>query len=509
MSPFGEKIIDRDRLVVDKRKFLRRPPSFKKPPQLVGARNPYAIYRAIHHENPFPDKTPQEVRDILDGSIWKKLDYNHLFDPRWGSCLFCQKMIDATRLHHDVIYAPGDSSDFDLNSDQKSKPSSETPSIDVMDGTPTFSGCSENLLHAIWDFKSQTDPENPASLFWPWFKDASGSFPEEVSQAFDDPVQGPVLDCYFLAPLSSIAWHYALYPNADSSRKIVSDPAKQIPFWANDGTKISIGGNQSVAPGTDYKIVHTDYSLPTDTRHIPVGATSVGESWVPFYEKAFARYLEDTGKMIPPSSDNRYPDICRIPCGNPGETLRALLQKPSSSLKAHNMENKTLDSNERNPITVFNVIKALCETGLFLPGKSLKTKYPTIARTNCTGDPDVTGNPTPPPCAAPKGSGVDYTDDLIVASHSYSVLGIHKESTGNYVILRNPYGENWGFILGQQNYTIAAGPLVFNSIKVGVKAYTRELFVDQNGSRTPKGGVFALKIEDFVKYFAEVNWIVM
>lgn len=284
----------------------------------------------------------------------------------------------------------------------------------------------------------------------------------------------------------------------------------QIPFLTSNGTKISVGGRPSVAPGTDYKIVNTDYSLPFDSASNPLGAHSAGgrESWVPFYEKAFARYLEDTGKMVP-SSDNTKLAICKIPCGNPGETLCTLLQKPLSSLKSHNMENKALDSTQRNPDNFLNVIKSLCKRFPLISGKSLKTIQPVIARTNCTGDPDVTGETDPPLCAAPKGSGVNYTDDLIVASHAYSVLGIHCEGTGKYVIMRNPYGQNWGFKLGTQKYNLAMGPLFFNSVKVGTVPYKPKLFMDLNGFKTPKAGVFALNINDFVKYFAEINWIEM
>lgn len=508
MSPRGEKIIDRDVLVGPKEELLRPRPLIKRRLQIVGARNPYAVYRARRHKNPFSDMTPLAAREALYGLGESKLDYSRLFDPRWGSCLFCQKTIDITRVKHVTIEANRDSV---VGSEQKSESSSETsPDESLVGGPGNIYDCEQNLGKASWILQNKINSHDPASFIWPWFDydfDPNyTSYPDKLSPAFDDAFQGPIPDCYLLAALSSMAWYCAVNKKP---AKIVTDPGSPISFLTTDNRTISVISSQTVGD------VLTDYSLPVDTsqpRSVSVGAkTKTGQaSWVPYYEKAFARYLEYTGKIVPPSPDPNHPDICRIPCGDAGETLRALMKKSVGYLKAWNFVGP-LGSASRNPEAVWAQLRNNCESPLIEGAgwNAWKTKYPSVAWTCCTGDPVVTGNPYPPLCAAPSGSRVDYVDDLILASHAYSLLGIHKLSaTKMYVILRNPYNENWGFIYGKTAYSLSDGPLVFYSIKAGGIQYTRPLFEDHLGSLLPIRGVFALKLEDFVNYFASFNWVV-
>lgn len=532
MSPLRKMIVDRELLVEIKGKFPEKVRPVRRSFLPVGVRNPYAVFKAVTKTNPpFREMTPEEVQEKLANTIGHKLEYHQLFDPRWGSCLFCQKTIDAVRPEHVVIEAKADSVIYsDVNSYQSEETPESGSGTQTAGATPQpFADCAYKLAHSTWTVKSQTDPEDPKSMIFRWFdKNTSGNFPDKISPAYDEIAQGPIPDCYFLAALSSLAWFYALYPSANPSGKIVADPVNQIPFWAADSTKVSVGGNNSTAPGTDYRFVHTDYTLPLDSGGIPAGALSEPSvvSWVAFYEKAFVRYLEYIQKITPPSSDNRYPNICRIPCGSSGETLRALCQVSSGNLSYHDTTtrkkpNEAPVATAWNTTTVWETIKTCtCETGVFIAGKSLKTKCPVVAETYCTGDPTLPpGIPNPPICAAPAGSGVAYTDDLIVASHAYSLLGIHKgKDSKSYVLLRNPYGENWGFLFGQQSYGLlgqsaADMQLEFTSIKVGIIPYKRALFKertlpDGTVNKTPIGGVFGLLLDDFVKYFRCIYWVV-
>ncbi|PKL70512.1 MAG: hypothetical protein CVV30_03935 [Methanomicrobiales archaeon HGW-Methanomicrobiales-1] len=494
----------------------------KKHPQLVGERNPFAVYRIIHNIHPihhtksgplshldpvvklFSEMTFEEVRNCLTGLANSDLTYDQLFDPRWGSCLFCQKTIDAVRMKHIHVEANPDT----IVPDQKSKSSSETYSTNALvGGPPDYLKCTQNLANATWELKDRTKPNDPASLPWNWMTPIPNPIYYDclamIPPWYGDPYQGDVLDCYLLAALSSIAWYYAANKPV-TKNKIDADPTMAIKFLKTDNTPIQVVSNQVL--GT----VVTDYSLPLDPQSLPVGAkTKTGVSWVPFYEKAFTRYLETIGTIVPPS-DPYHPDICRIPCGDAGETLRALMNRNTNYLKIHDMKGKPIGSDERDPIKVWTKLKGICETltiSKTAQWNAWKAKYPAVAWTNCTRDPDLYQDPPPhPDCAAPHGSGVEYVSDPITASHAYSLMGLHMLNSVQYVIFRDPWGESYGYDPEQTAYSLSPGPLIFYSIldTAGVR-YSPTIF---DGQQRPLNGVFALKIEDFVKFFAAFSWVI-
>lgn len=504
MPPVIKKILDRDVLGKPMEKILHPRLTLKKPLINVGARNPYAVYRARRHNVDFSLMTPDQARQELYGLGDSKLEYTQLFDPRWGSCLFCEKTIEITRIHPVTIEANRDSV---VDPTHQQATSSEQASGESLVGGPgDITVCENNLGNATWIPRNGSNNHASASLYRPWFDypfdPAYPSYPDRLSPAFDDSYQGQIPDCYLLAALSSIAWYCAV--NKIVPSKIVTNPDNTVSFLTTDNKTIEITPS---GLGT----VPTDYSIPIDASQppVPVGAkTKTGNaSWVPYYEKAFARYLEYTGKIVPASPYPDHPYICRIPCGDAGETLRALMKKSTAALTTYKFTGD-LGSASRNPETVWAKLKSICETPWLesTDYNAWKTKYPAVASTNCTGDPNVTGNPNPPLCAAPRGSGVNYVDDLILASHAYSLLGIHKvkDRAPRYVILRNPFNENWGFIYGSTAYGLSDGPLVFYSIKVNNIRYNRPLFEN----KLPIRGVFALKLEDFVNYFAGFSWVI-
>jgi hypothetical protein len=150
---------------------------------------------------------------------------------------------------------------------------------------------------------------------------------------------------------------------------------------------------------------------------------------------------------------------------------------------------------------------------------STKTKYPAVAITNCTQDPMEDPVQTNPPiCAAPAGSGIVYDNELLVANHSYSLLGIHEEVirdfTIPYVILRNPYGTNWGFTMDSvPDWTLKdQGTLDFHVVPPENDPYDVhwDLFVtNAAGARTPNCGVFAMHLTKFKFYFGAFGWVVI
>jgi hypothetical protein len=505
----------------------------RRKPSSIGARNPYAVYRARYGNNPFPAMTPEEARHQLLALDEKQLEFNRLFDPCWGSCLFCQKTIETVRPRSVHIEANRDSV-FRPTGSHGADPSEDSRSSSPVGLPGNYLDCQQRFSSSAWLLSNPALPTDPASIYWPWFNTnkpnsptLTGFYPDQVSPSFVDPSQGPIPDCYFLASLCSIAWYGATY------RKIIlsKSPSADIGFLDTTKGLVQVSGSKNVGK------VPTDFSLVIDsaTPHpVPVGArTPDGDwSWVPYYEKAFARYLEFTGKLSPPSPNPDNPEICRIPCGYAGETLRALMQKNLTALKIHNMEGEPLGSTKRDPVNVWKELKKICETDVLNissanPGtpNAWKMKYPVVAWTNCSGDPNITN--TPAVCAAPRGSLVEYNDDLMCASHAYSLLGLHKNFYGtdeeDFVILRNPWGESWGFEYGQTRYSLSGRPnpdgsvpdthLVFGSITDKNSTPYRirlfyESFIEEQSVMRPENGIFALKKENFVNYFAGFSWVI-
>jgi hypothetical protein len=203
------------------------------------------------------------------------------------------------------------------------------------------------------------------------------------------------------------------------------------------------------------------------------------------------------------------------------------MQKPAALLYRYIMNPDIPGCRPNNAGAVWNYLQSnVVESRPLSRGNnSRKTCVPAIARTYPTGDP---------------ARGVVF-DELIVGAHSYSLLGIVQDSNNNitsnkYIILRNPYGtDNFGCDYGQQfdaagapKYNLlgnvgtdplpAAGPkaidyqLLFPSIKVSNVPYKPYLWIKKitNTGNTvvmPNDGMFALHINDFVKYFSEFAFV--
>ena len=501
----------------------------------IGARNPYAMYRSVYHVDPFTPHheggmvapllhiDPTQAREFLgrlcmEEGCW--LPYEKLFDPKYGSCLFCKETIREVRrkkrnILASILFFKSDSEpDNDHGSSQADNLVGGVKGICVIDHwEPSHddqhtSYDSPNILNKWMD-----DPKTPKRK-------------PDIHPTYDDPQQGPIVDCYFIAALSSIAWYFGTNTATNFAGEIVSDPdylTKPINFLQAPLGLLSVLHSVSGAainPAAGASPIRTDYSLPKAYDNSFAGAKAIsGESsWVSYYEKAFARYLETIGKMAP-SANPHEPDICRIPCGDPGETLRTLMLKEPALLKAYVIDpSKTT---EVNAGLVWNELRDhVIEDERTKANSSLITIVPAVARTHTT---------------AP--SGIEYDDELIVAAHAYSLLGIAcgaNKKTDQYVILRNPYGQNPGFsygsqykngspkynLLGNVGYPIPPAPnpqptdfeIKFINLENSTGAiYSFKPWITET---TPAGpvilpnkGRFALHINDFVKYFSEFDYV--
>jgi len=347
-----------------------------------------------------------------------------------------------------------------------------------------------------------------------WFSTTPKSNLGNDDPDFNNPVQGAILDCYLIAVLSSIAWIHD--DTTNPAGQINTSITKNVYFY--DGSTIfCIGPKATSTSCTEFIPISTD--LPIDATGKPACAISseytsaLKEIWPSFYEKAYARYRLRKGHINnweydhskTPSYDD-HPDIPKLPEGDPFATLTLLTNIPC--IKYDMMYDPA--HCPRDAGTIWTKLKSICQVATSNTN-SQKIKYPAVAITNCTKDPTVPPTLTPPypSCAAPAGSNVVYNDALLVANHSYSLLGIYTNPTTKkqYVILRNPCGDIWGFDSTSITYRLADDTLSFRVPSPTAYSFNWTLFKVVSGVKIPNCGVFAIQCEDFAQWFGAFGWI--
>jgi hypothetical protein len=372
-----------------------------------------------------------------------KLKFEHLFDPVYRSQLFCYG--DDRRGH--VI---------------KNKPESR-------DHLKTQAGSvveCENLDIGLGCPKDPTGQPAPVS-------DQNKPF------LVDDPIQGAVPDCWIIAALSSLAW---VYPFPIST--------------CGDFGWIFLGNPET-----------WDYSETAPTSDLPMngdklaGAKSSDSSvtWPAQYELAMARFLGSYGEDDPKS-------ICRIPPGDPQFALACLMFGSYDQNCRVTLNPNSVTNLANNGVITDRMKSLFVQAGLNHHGFSWITQYPTVAWTYCSGDTKlvlpVSFHNNPIGIAS---GGVQYEDDILVANHSYSLLGLCADKSDKlYVVLRNPYG--WDSIYGPARYNLnTSAKLQLNpNDPSSIQQIT---YTDSANNTCIRHGVFALDIDDFVKYFAGFGWV--
>jgi hypothetical protein len=308
---------------------------------------------------------------------------------------------------------------------------------------------------------------------------------------YDAPRQGAADDCWFIAALSSIAWVLPDLLTADNSCGIfILDPN---------------------GPPAGQGSLDDAYLYPSDDLPLPPGAGSTSSSywwsaskyserWVAMMEKAFAmRYLD---------VNNDHPNVCSLPKGSPQFALYVLMgdtnwnmfwnRTPSLSTGA-----TVWKDNNGNPIDAYGKLSANCNSPTGTAFK--KTLFPTVA---------FTWDSALAPAPKLQNNGpLQYNTDLLVACHSYSVLGVYTEGGKNFVVLRNPWGLTAGVtytnrtnLFGFTNgVSLAAGPLPNFAKRNGVY-YNLSLWTSTTASGQLMDGIFALDASIFARYFHGFSW---
>jgi hypothetical protein len=312
--------------------------------------------------------------------------------------------------------------------------------------------------------------------------------------AFDDPQQGPAPDCYYLATLGSLALKGKINPIcAETGYLAIYSPNLDKTYWSFGKKRVS-----------DFRVKPMNYcqitwQLPLTKTVEPAGAKSKQSNvmWVPFYEKAYACYLEAVreGKFV---SDT--PDLRIIPEGDADTAFKLLTgTKPITFLTKNNTK------------TTLELLRQMCPVVSNVPSQIISS--PAVAFTYSESDPEITKNLNPAIDSAP--SGVVYetpdgrADELVSKKHSYSLIGLHtlnrgKDDEKNFVILRNPYGFNIELSTISKNYKL----LDYSTLTFGTFTYPPK---PADGSDPPTvnvyNGVFGIEVGDFAKWFMGFRYI--
>lgn len=223
-------------------------------------------------------------------------------------------------------------------------------------------------------------PWKPANI--DWFD--MGDYFEDLNE-FNDPIQGALGDCYYIAALSSVVWARP-YTIVNMIRPgTESNPIHRVVFY-KDGT-------------TPQSLEVTENVPVTKTTHNWIYARSLDatEVWPAVMEKAYAKWRTGNTTDFP-----EYPPIAG------GDPVMACAQLIKGARTYYSNPSKTAAQ-------IITLVRANSLTK--------RTVNPMVAWTYGT-----------PP------TGVNYTAAKIAGNHAYSVLGWEYHNSTYYVVLRNPWG---------------------------------------------------------------------
>ena len=260
---------------------------------------------------------------------------------------------------------------------------------------------------------------------------------------FSDPIQGAVGDCYLIAALSAVAWARTYVIAHRTWRDQSQREIDMVLFNQNN----------------DWIKIAVSEKLPLRTpgnSFIYARSQDRGELWPAIYEKAYAKWKTND------NSDT--PNILAIAGG---DMVRATDELMGGTRYYYATRSLTADS---------------LWTKVRQNSISRKTFNPMTAWTYSSGQ------------SSP--DHVNYNSANIVANHAYTVLGWDYRNAQKYIILRNPWGQTESRV-GVDNGHWAAwdapyygGPGKWISVNLPLN-----------------DGVFALRMDEFKKYFAGLGLV--
>ncbi len=240
------------------------------------------------------------------------------------------------------------------------------------------------LNSAVVRAAGSNTPWTPADKDWV----DMGDYFEDVAE-LNDPVQGALGDCYFIAAMSSVAWArpYAIInmirPSGWGNEE---QPIHKVNFF-KDGA----GSAQSVEVSEAVPVTKPSHNW------VYARSLDVGETWPAIMEKAYAKWRTSNSTDFP-----NYPTIAG------GDPVMASAQIISGARTYVGHNGKTGD-----------------DLWTFVRSHSLskRTVNPMVAWTY-----------------GAQPAGTNYASAKVVANHAYSILGWEYMNNEKYIVLRNPWG---------------------------------------------------------------------
>ena len=232
--------------------------------------------------------------------------------------------------------------------------------------------------------ESNSEPWQPANIEWV----DKGDFYEDVGE-INDPIQGAIGNCYFIAAMSSVAWSrpYAIANFARPSSWGDDDsPVHRVTFYKDgrgDGETIEVSERVPVVKGSH----HWRYARSRD----------LGEVWPAVLEKAFSKWKT--------ANTTDFPDYGPTAGGDAVMACAQLVRG-----ERHYRGNRDHSASD-----LYRFVRSNSA------GK--RTFNPMVAWTPGSAPPEL-----------------DFGAARVVANHAYSILGWEWRDNTPYLVLRNPWG---------------------------------------------------------------------
>jgi hypothetical protein len=256
---------------------------------MIGARNPYALAELAMGRTINWDRVGN-TRQVLEAALGRS--YEELFDPHFGGPVFAGLGFDGKQVSRDEKQPVGAARTTDEHLEALRRVLPDQVKLPV---SP------EGLRpapHAV----------TPSLQLFPTvvWRDP-GHFFTDAAQPLDV-IQGAAADCYFVAPLSSVAWSHP-FAIAQRTRPIAADgtfatghAVDMIPYWVS-------------GRWTQYQVTELLPMQNPSGAYIYARADDLGEIWPCVYEKAYAQLRSGSAADQPNMASLDYGD-----CSGPQPT---------------------------------------------------------------------------------------------------------------------------------------------------------------------------------------------
>lgn len=411
---------------------------------LGGAINPYALTEAVIGKRVDWERLDRPL-ELVERTLG--LPASQLFNPGKGSPVFALQK---------AVQQPGG-----VVAMAKATHSATERKRMMLDVSPSLNPA---LREKLADLLVPADPTLTETEYPNATWSDPGDFFEEGTE-FGDPVQGAVGDCWLIAALSSVAWSrpYAILQRTRATGPNSEQFVDAVTFGVAPGSTKTFEVTENVP-------VHNGSGKPVFAR-----SSEAGEIWPAVYEKAYARLRS--------GNTTDKPDIKTLHGGNCVDACVKLVP----GLAGQGMATVTTSADDLWKALTANCISNPPQvTPTIFKVKGGRTVNPLTAWTYAKAE------------DAPDTIAYDATTG-IVGWHCYSVLGWVsvttlgiaqgpgglpvQPQTHRYIVLRNPWGQHEGKV------DVLSGDWTVHD-----RSWWR---------KTPlnTGGLFAMKIEAFKKYY--------